>query len=404
MPMMGDVGSATTADMSRPADPPRVAGPRRLGFIPALDGFRAMAVIIVVVHHLPAVVPSWGSWLWQGGFLGVDVFFVLSGFLITALLLSEVAATNRVGLRHFYARRVLRLFPALVLLLAVHVVYIYAIGVSRAGLWPQTFSILVYFQNWIHLKGTTEGLGHLWSLGVEEQFYFVWPVVALVLLPRAAAGRVRLDHDHRVDRVRRSPARGSCTTPGCRFSSSTRRIDYRADSLLIGCLLAYLWAHGRLPRRGIGVAAWISFAFLLECIWRYKSTSPFFYQGGYTLVGVAVATMLLATIEGKWAMTKVFEIAPAPRNWPGVVRDLPLAPDGLHGRRAVVRTAAVGTPAHVRAGDAGARDLRIVGPRRTADPPYQAAAVPPDGAAGRPVAHAGFRPRPLPFALDVSVA
>ena len=164
---------------------------RRDSYRPHLDGIRAVAVILVILFHL-----GYG-WM-PGGFVGVDVFFVLSGYLITGLLVDELARDGSIDLARFYARRVRRLLPAAVLVIAVVIVVTLGLldRVDQAAVGPDaTFSAL-YSANWRF--GLVEGdyfapgdvpspLIHFWSLAVEEQFYVVWPALLLGLW--ALAGR-----------------------------------------------------------------------------------------------------------------------------------------------------------------------------------------------------------------------
>jgi len=150
--------------------------------MPGLDGMRALAVIAVVWHHTQPGVTA----LPQAsmGFLGVDVFFVLSGFLITTLLLEEHARYGRISLRHFYARRTLRIFPlyyALLGALALHAVVAPGTSQHRAQFLAELPIHASYASNWIHTK--TMALG--WSLSSEEQFYLLWPPVLAWLGRRA---------------------------------------------------------------------------------------------------------------------------------------------------------------------------------------------------------------------------
>jgi peptidoglycan/LPS O-acetylase OafA/YrhL len=144
---------------------------RRLGHLPALDGLRGIAILLVVAVHATGYPP--------GGHMGVDLFFVLSGFLITTLLLEEQAETGRISLRRFYARRARRLLPALALLLATYLVIDAAKG--RDGLTAVALGGL-YFGNVVQAFSSvnpliTSGLDHLWTLAEEEQFYLVWPLL-----------------------------------------------------------------------------------------------------------------------------------------------------------------------------------------------------------------------------------
>ena len=150
----------------------------RLGYIPALDGLRGIAIAIVVAYH---------AYGWPyGGWLGVDLFFVLSGFLITTLLLEERAATGAIHLRAFYVRRARRLLPALAVLLSAYLAISAARGVDALGTVARwgLYTGNVYEAFWPGAAQHLVGLNHLWSLAQEEQFYLAWPV-ALLLVRRA---------------------------------------------------------------------------------------------------------------------------------------------------------------------------------------------------------------------------
>ena len=148
---------------------------RKLGYVPSLDGLRGIAILIVVAFHLFGVP--------RGGPVGVDLFFALSGFLITTLLLEELAEHGRVNLWRFYERRARRLFPALAVLLGVYLVWNAAHGhdalktVALGGLYFSNF--VQSFSNPNPLLYT--GLDHLWSLAQEEQFYLVWPLLLVAI-------------------------------------------------------------------------------------------------------------------------------------------------------------------------------------------------------------------------------
>ena len=154
--------------------------------LPALDGVRAVAIVPVVLFHTDF------SRLLPGGAVGVDLFFVLSGFLITTLLLEERARCGGIGIPAFYARRALRLGPALLLLLAAAwlLSFIPALAESTPSEVARfSLYVLTYTSNWIlalQLQHWPALLGHIWSLAVEEQYYLVWPVVLSLLLARGA--------------------------------------------------------------------------------------------------------------------------------------------------------------------------------------------------------------------------
>jgi len=172
------------------ADSPAVSG-----YYPALDGIRAFAVAAVVLFHAGVTGVS-------GGFLGVDTFFVLSGFLITSLLLTERLRTGRIGLTAFWMRRVRRLIPGLLVMLAATVMTgHYLLDGDELGLLrTDALAALGYVANWrMIFRGTgyvaataiPSPLQHTWSLGIEEQFYLLWPVLVAGLLGWLAVRKAR---------------------------------------------------------------------------------------------------------------------------------------------------------------------------------------------------------------------
>ena len=159
--------------------------PVKLGYQPALDGLRAVAVSAVLLFHLGA------SWM-PGGYLGVSVFFTLSGFLITTLLLRERVVTGRIDSRAFYTRRLRRLMPASLLTIAGVCVLI-GIGTiaDTSSLRREVLGALFQVENWVSLLGgksyaqlfqSPSPVAHFWSLAIEEQFYWLWPPVVAGLL------------------------------------------------------------------------------------------------------------------------------------------------------------------------------------------------------------------------------
>lgn len=182
--MTDDEAPAAQPADERPVHPSMRARVSQAPYLPGLDGLRALAVIGVILYHADH------SWL-PGGFLGVEVFFVISGYLITLLLLGEHEREGRVGLRAFWMRRARRLLPALFVMLGALAVFMAffdrrPMGQTRGDL----VAGLLYASNWFQIwvgEGYTAAesfapLRHLWSLAVEEQFYLVWPVVMAVLL------------------------------------------------------------------------------------------------------------------------------------------------------------------------------------------------------------------------------
>jgi hypothetical protein len=192
------VGSSTGRANDAAGPGPGVHGDRgrddgyRLPQLPAIDGLRAVAVSAVLLYHLPE------AWF-PGGFLGVDVFFVISGFLITSLVTVEVHRTGRINLGHFWLRRARRLLPALFFMLVIIVAVSSIFARDALSLLASDLpAVLGYFTNWwliFHHVSYFQSVGrpplvlHLWSLAVEEQFYLVWPLIILSSSSAATAGR-----------------------------------------------------------------------------------------------------------------------------------------------------------------------------------------------------------------------
>jgi len=316
---------------------------RRLGIVPAFDGLRGVAVLLVVAYHfrhlldpwttryvrrttftrLPSgaarkvthlvlvlrVHPKrfWGALFPQGGSLGVDIFFVLSGFLITALLLREHASEHRISFRGFYRRRALRLLPALFLFVAAQLTY----AMLTHGQWKTErgalLAIIFYVWNWklfYTYPAVPKGLAHLWSLSVEEQFYIVWPLVVAVFI--AARRRSSTVITAMVAAVAAVAVWRFLLAKHDNLTLLYFRTDVRADALLIGALTAYLWTRGFVPpRRFLVPAAWLSLTFVTVCVIRFESTARFFFDGGFTAVAVAVAIMTCAIVEADWLSRRV---------------------------------------------------------------------------------------------------
>jgi peptidoglycan/LPS O-acetylase OafA/YrhL len=207
---------------------------------PELDGLRGIAILIVLGAHTG--VPGFAD---GGGGAGVTLFFVLSGYLITSLLLAEKAKTGRVDLRAFYIRRALRLFPAL----AATLVVVAMLAVT--GLMPQAakegvdyrvvvLGVICYVVNWVAVAGQSIGmLGHAWSLAVEEQFYIVWPALLLLGL---RLGRTPLVLILLLLAFLDTPYRLLLDLNGG-FMHVFVGTDSRGDALLLGCVLALLETH-----------------------------------------------------------------------------------------------------------------------------------------------------------------
>ena len=238
-----------------------------LAYRPELDGIRAVAILLVLAQHIN--LPS--STL--AGLVGVNLFFVLSGYLITSLLLREQDATGRIDLRAFYERRLRRLIPALVAVLIATGVLMAILG--RFGDYiPQAAAAFFYVSDIAKAINLNLGyLGHTWSLALEEQFYLLWPAL-LIFLPRRYLAPVAIA--------------GIAIAVGLQFLLvpgdilAHFRPDVRADSVLWGCLLALV---------PVAIPRWLAAAGLVGVV--ALSFTPFPWPHA-----IAVASVLAAVVVG----------------------------------------------------------------------------------------------------------
>ena len=281
----------------------------------ALDGLRGMAAGAVVVFHLGFI---------NGGWLAVDLFFTLSGFLITALLLSEWGSANRIALGGFWGRRARRLLPALALLLGLVAVLASVAGSVPATLHRQTWSTALYVSNWTavfspqsywDLFTNQSPLEHTWSLAIEEQFYLVWPLVCFIVLKLGKGRTGALAAVTAALLASSFAAMWFLYTPG----DDTNRVyfgtDTRAASILVGALLA-CWMVRRHMSRPQGTASWPELSLrartarvslevaaavaLVGLGWAWVTTegsNPLLYRGGLLAHAVAAALIIAAAVN-----------------------------------------------------------------------------------------------------------
>jgi len=277
--------------MSARTQPRASENKKVFGYEPALDGVRAVAVLFVMAGHL--------NLAYAGG-LGVDIFFVLSGYLITAILVVEFAVNARIDLKKFYARRALRILPAVILLLLVLNVFA-AITESRGQaetLRWDSLGALFYIANWLRAFGRDLGiLGHLWSLSIEEQFYLLWPVTLAFLLSRKwRANQILLAIGCLVVAVNLDRIflyRGIES-----FNRIYNGLDTRADALLVGCALALLSDRivGNFVLRALGVIGAVFIGYVLFFAYPVSASLqvPFGLTIGGTLFALGAAFFLAA--------------------------------------------------------------------------------------------------------------
>jgi peptidoglycan/LPS O-acetylase OafA/YrhL len=328
----------------RRSDSPEV----RLSYSPGLDGLRAIAVMAVLLYHADL------TWI-PGGFLGVEVFFVISGYLITALLLAEWHQKGRISLKDFWLRRARRLLPALYVLLVVTLTFaVVFLPGEVAELRADMIAAVGYVTNWFLILGQQsyfESVGrpsllqHLWSLAVEEQFYLIWPIVLTVGLGFGAKRlrRQRVLTVALVGAAASALAMALMYTPGVDPSRVYFGTDTRATGLLCGAALAFLWSPGdkyrpaearhqrlRLPDRGRFRRRWgwttpllldvLSIAALGGLIWFFLHLGefePFLYRGGLALVGLMTLAAIMAVVH-PYAHVGSYLLGSAPMRWLGV--------------------------------------------------------------------------------------
>lgn len=281
-------------------------------YITGLDGIRAIAVIMVLAYHLKLA-------LFKSGFLGVTVFFVLSGYLITGILISEVEEEGTIDLKNFWLRRIRRLVPA-VMSMAVVIIFVSAVvnriiftkgckdflaSVLGFNNWWQIFNKVSYFE----AAGVPSPFTHCWSLAIETQFYLIYPLILL--------GIYKLVKSREEGRAKRGLLFAGVTLllalisvilmivlfdPQQDASRVYYGTDTRAFSLLFGALLAILWEYQMVPRRLSAsvnmVLGSLSFAVLLVMTIAINGSSDFWYRGGQ-FIGTILTVLVIYTVSGR---------------------------------------------------------------------------------------------------------
>jgi peptidoglycan/LPS O-acetylase OafA/YrhL len=325
-PLQADLASTHSSLAIETVATPDVAISRHgsLPYLPGLDGLRALAVLSVLLFHGRA------SWL-PGGFLGVDVFFVISGFIITRLLLNEWQTTGRINLGSFWWRRARRLLPAVFLLLVtVLVYYVFFVEDEVTSVRGDSLAALAYVTNWrfiIDQQSYFEtfmrpsAFRHLWSLAVEEQFYLLWPLLlagALALFKRRWVVAALVV----VGSVASTALMAYLYSPGDDVSRVYYGTDTRAGGLLIGVAIAFLVAGVTtqrskfarlysLPARvALDLGAGLALATLVGAMFLLEESSTFLYQGGLAGVALVTAVVILATSNPRTVTSRVLGVRP----------------------------------------------------------------------------------------------
>ncbi len=301
-------------------------------YMPGLDGLRAIAVLAVIAFHLEF---GWAP----GGLLGVGVFFTLSGYLITDLLLAQLARTSRIHILSFWLARARRLLPALFVMLAVVVAWVTLFGpaqppdfreaVGAAALYVSNWWLIFQHISYFARFASPSPLNHLWSLAVEEQFYLIWPFLLLLGVRIVGEVRNRTEVRPRLALVTLLLAGASAIEMALLYHPSLdpSRVYYgtdtRAFELLAGAALAMVWPSRRLSSRvkasaqrtvdGLGIAGLIVIAVMF---WRTDQYSPFIYEGGFVLLSAATVLVIAALVHPAAKLGAI--LGWAPLRWIGV--------------------------------------------------------------------------------------
>jgi peptidoglycan/LPS O-acetylase OafA/YrhL len=276
-------------------------------YMPGLDGLRALAVLAVIAYHLNL---GWAP----GGLLGVGVFFTLSGYLITDLLLSQWETTGRIRLGEFWLRRARRLLPALFVMLVVVTAWVTLLDRSElpairgadaasAG-YVSNWWLIIQHSSYFAQFAPPMPLGHLWSLAVEEQFYLIWPWLLLFGL-RCIRGRpwgfTKLLVGVLLLAAVSALAMGLLYRPGYDPTRVYDGTDTRAFGVLIGAALAIVWPSRLLGSNVTDRTRWVldaigaaGLAVIAVLIWDTGEYSPFLYRGGMVVLSVATAMVVAA--------------------------------------------------------------------------------------------------------------
>ena len=303
--------------MSTPPTGGKASAPR-LPYMPGVDGLRALAVGAVVAYHFGT------GWL-PGGFLGVDVFLVISGYLITSLLLAELRNTGKIDLKRFWLRRARRLLPALFLMIAVVMLFMVILhhgevarlhGALLASFgyvanWYFAFANVPYFEQF----GRPSILQHLWSLAVEEQFYLFWPPIMAIGM--SMFGRRHLLTGVLVGIVGSTILSWVLWEPLKDPSRIYYGTDTRAVGLLAGVALAFLWPAHRLrplppgrPRLVLNLVGVAGLVGLLTLMLTLGDLDELLYKGGFLMVAITTAALLAVVAHPSSVLGRVFGLSP----------------------------------------------------------------------------------------------
>ncbi|WP_425339590.1 acyltransferase family protein [Paenibacillus etheri] len=269
--------------------------------MPGIDGLRALSVLAVIAYHLNL---NWA----EGGLLGVGIFFVISGYLITDQIISQWERHRRLNLLDFWVRRLRRLLPAMVVMLFVVAIWLLIIEPSRLfGLKGDFISSLFYFNNWwlifhnvsyFESFGPPSPIGHLWSLSIEGQFYILWPIV-LIIVMKIARRRGKLIAWIMACAAVSALAMALIYVPGTDPSRVYYGTDTRVFALLIGAALAVAWPSQKLndkvsepARRVLDIVGGLGLILLLVLFYQVNEFDDLLYRGGFLVISLIAAVVI----------------------------------------------------------------------------------------------------------------
>lgn len=294
-------------------------------YMVGLDSLRGLAILGVILYHINF------NWM-PGGFLGVTVFFVLSGYLITDILVMEWKKNKRIDFKNFWLRRARRLLPGMLVMLVITLAWITIFhsslleemrGDSLAALfyvsnWWYIYHKLSYFDNFSQLSP----LNHFWSLAVEEQFYVIWPFIislGLYYIKKTSRMIVLIC----LGAVASAVAMAILYEPGADVSRIYYGTDTRSFSLLIGAVLAFVWpsnrlAHNIIPKARfiLDVVGGIALIIILGMFWKTNQYDPFLYNGGMVLLSLVTALLVANLAHPTSRITRLLRFRPL--RWIGI--------------------------------------------------------------------------------------
>lgn len=298
---------------------------QRRRYMPGLDGLRALAVLAVIFYHLGM---PWAS----GGLLGVSIFFVLSGYLITDLLLSECEKNGAVDLKHFWLRRARRLLPGMTTLLAVLIVWVALFRPSLLGnLREDALAALFYVSNWWYIfhhlsyfasYETPSLLTHFWSLAVEEQFYLIWPLFIAFGFKYKGLRKYLLGITL-IGAALSALLMGLIYQPNTDPSRVYYGTDTRAFSILLGAGLAFIWPSQKLSdnlakssRSFLDIVGSLALVMIIIMIWLTNQYDNFIYQGGLVVLSLATVIVIAVIAHPSTLLGRILGVKPL--RWIGV--------------------------------------------------------------------------------------